>query len=74
MYMNARKTISYDIMKNNMDTWNETLRQNDAEGFWKYVDWKGNYNSKKQVNYPSVKQFECFFQELYDTADQGRNS
>ena len=53
-------------MKKDIDKRNDTLKHHDAKTFWEYVDWKGNYKCKKLINSPTIKQFECFFEELYD--------
>ena len=56
-----------NVMKDNLDIWNDTLRRNDAQSFWKHVDWKGNFQSKKQNISPAMNEFENFYEDLFTT-------
>ena len=38
--------------------------------FWSYVDWKGNFAKKKELTTPSMKEFEVFFEDLYQCQNQ----
>ena len=62
-----RKKISIDVMKNNMEIWNDTLQRNDSHSFWEHVDWKGNFKCKRQIISPSIEKFENFFEDLFTT-------
>ena len=64
-YMNARKSLTADVMKKDADIWVDVLKKNDAKSFWKLVDWKGSLKHNKALNSPSMQQFEVFFEELY---------
>ena len=65
-YMIARKKLTIALINQNMNTWKKTLAQSNKKEFWKLVDWKGNYNTKKEFISPSVQEFECFYENLYD--------
>ena len=68
-FSRARKKITYEVLRKDTDIWNEALRTNNVKGIWKFIDWKGNYKTKKCGNSPSIQQFECFFEDLYDNND-----
>ena len=38
-----------------------------SHSFWEHVDWKGNFNCKKQIISPSIKEFENFYEDLFTT-------
>ena len=59
-YMNARKMVTADLMKEELKIWNDSLKSHDAKSFWKNVDWKGNYNGEKQYESPNIHEFEQF--------------
>ena len=68
-YLNARKKVTLDLMKEELREWNDSLKSQDAKAFWKNVDWKGNYKAEKQYDSPSIQEFEQFYEELYDNKD-----
>ena len=68
-YKKERNKLTYDILKKDMDCWNESL-ENDNKTFWKYVDWKGNFKGKKKFDAPTMPEFQHFFEDLYDNEDK----
>ena len=68
-YMEARKKITTDTFKGELKIWNDALKSNDAKSLWRCIDWKGNYRGEKQYDAPDVKEFEHFYEDLYDNND-----
>ena len=68
-YLQERKGISVEAIRNEALFWNGVIDENDAKRFWSTVDWKNNNRKRKNRESPSMEEFESFFEDLYKCED-----
>lgn len=69
-YKSSRRSLTANVLRNEAKKWDDVMKENDTKRFWSYVDWKGNFSKKKELTTPSMKEFEVFFEDLYQCQNQ----